>query len=969
MKSLKKFMTSFIWLFIVCAILSSCSDEEDPVNKVEEGLPVSISFGLTTPAPNEVKTRATDEQETQVERLMLFFYKDDISNPVTYEVPDMAACKVDKQTTGQGTESTTNYFYNITVPKEAGVTSGKWYVYAIANWHKGFWGGINEGLQWPLTRPELKELLIQKKNDDIDFTETSMLLTGKYGTVNAAEEEQLTLSGENGGVNTLNVPIHLQRSLSKINVVFENGKDVEFVPESFDLYNYCKTSTLFERSGWTGVANPGTVTELANSNFVNRLGISIKSHENPEGVQQYGFEFYMPENVQKAKADPTSQALREKKEGDTFTYAPDKATYMVVHGRYKGPSTTTGGEVTANVDYILHLGDFSSANVENGQQIFNNFTVRRNTKYNFKVTVNGVDNIITEAKATSESPNEPQPGAEGDVMNTGEAKPVIFDAHYQTQIFDIDPDLAKQADKFSVLLRTPKTGGNIITKSVEELQTKDITWIKFCRADEVNEGIIWDRYAIKYKKYPQDGEGLMDIAQLLTAMRKQASYNEGGVLAPSKLDGRIYIQVFVDEYFYQDLAKKNRYDEFINADRRVLTMATGTKVSLDGKSTYTEKPIFSFEQRSIKTMYDLSPSKFASEPGYNPFGIETEEDKTRDNQIKMYLNSTSKTAGEGDDFSGASISDGFTNCTGVDGGIIGQPWDKYVDFPNNRMKSEYDYGLYHFLLRNRDTNGDGTIQKDEIKWYMPSFNQHIAIWNGYHALPQQALLDKAMHYFSSTQQVYRTLWAYEGAFGYYKPNDKTGNNAEHLEAVRCIRALRNITGETTQSTVFDYGNRIFSVSNFGENAVRPAGSQQGDYPYHTQIDAANKLPSQFEVAKDYLPTQYSAEQIKAGNVCAEYTQEEGGKDKGSWRMPNQRELMVMLLIWNNKEAVKDNFVTELRVGTASSTYYNYVHGNVVEGAENRVFFIEQNRNSKKLFVTSTPLGGSKYWILPVRDVK
>ena len=964
MKNLKNFITSFVWIFIVCAILSSCSDEEDPVNKVEEGLPVSISFGLTTPAPNEVKTRATDEQETQVERLMLLFYRDDTSNPVAYEVPNMAACKVDKQTTGQGAVSTTNYFYNITVPKEAGVTSGDWYVYAIANWHKGFWGGINEGLQWPLTRPALKELLIKKQNEDIDFTETSMLLTGKYGTVNSDTDDKLTLSAENGGVNTLTMPIHLQRSLAKISVEFINGAGVEFIPESYDLYNYSQASTLFERSGWTGVANPaGNVIPLESNQFINKSGISIKSIKNTEGNVQYGFQFYMPENVQKAKDNPTSQALREKKSGNTFTYAPDKATYMVVHGRYKGPSKTTGGEVTANVDYILHLGDFSSANVENGQRIFNNFTVRRNTKYNFNVTVNGVDNIITEAMATSESPNEPQPGAEGDVMNTGEAKPVIFDAHYQTIIFKISKQKALQSSEFSVLLRTPKTNGNFITKKLEELKSQDINWIKFCKANEVFvEGqLFWepDTYVIKYNPYPKDQNKLMDVTQLLTAMKTPESYNPGGVLEPSKKDGYIYIQAFVDEYFYEELA----YNEFINADRRVLTMATGTVVSPDGNSTYTQQPIFSFEQRSIKTMYDLTPSKFTQESNYNPFGLETVEDSTRNKQIEMYLvkDPVTISGGEGEAYSGDDYDNGYANSIGVvDGGLIGKNWSTYVDFPNNTMQHDFDYGLYSFLLRNRDLNGDDLIQENEIKWFLPSVNQHIAIWNGFHALPQQCLLEISTLYFTSTNGEFRALWAGEGAFGRYKPNGEGG------QAVRCIRALKNLDKPTSRSTTFDSQSRTFTVSSFGENAIRPAGTQHGEYPYHPQTDVSNKLPGKFQVASQYLKKkigtgsqvtdQFSIEDIKSGNICAGF--EDGGISEG-WRVPNQRELMIMLLIWHDKAQLNNAY--DLKTLTAASTYYDQ---NV-----NRIFYVQNGRGGSKFVTSSGTTKDRKFYILPVRDVR
>ena len=108
---------------------------------------------------------------------------------------------------------------------------------------------------------------------------------------------------------------------------------------------------------------------------------------------------------------------------------------------------------------------------------------------------------------------------------------------------------------------------------------------------------------------------------------------------------------------------------------------------------------------------------------------------------------------------------------------------------------------------------------------------------------------------------------------------------------------------------------------------------------------------------------FSYEQIKAGNLCAEYSQEPDGSDKGTWRMPNQRELMVMLMVWEDKKATPEqNFIKEMQVGTASRTYYKEPD----KTGDNRIFFVQDNHG---LFVTSQALTGSKFHILPVRDVQ
>ena len=55
-------------------VLAGCQNE-DPINQVVEGLPVSISFNVEVPnMDNIVVTRATDEQETRIEKMAILFY-------------------------------------------------------------------------------------------------------------------------------------------------------------------------------------------------------------------------------------------------------------------------------------------------------------------------------------------------------------------------------------------------------------------------------------------------------------------------------------------------------------------------------------------------------------------------------------------------------------------------------------------------------------------------------------------------------------------------------------------------------------------------------------------------------------------------------------------------------------------------------------------------------------------------------
>lgn len=920
MKKINIISSSILWMFAICMTFFSCSEKEDGgLGNIEKGHPVSISFELTTPVPAEVETRASDVQETRVEKLALFFFKasDPDSKPLYYEVTDL---------TEVNTSNSTNYTYNITVPTSVGLTSDYWYIYAVANWDKGFWDSGNqtefESLKQK-TRAEMDAFCILKTHNETDFIENSLLLTGRYGDgkgQNVSDgKEAVRLDWDPNrlepGKNTLSEPIHLKRSVAKINFEFINGNGVKFVPETYDIYNYSLSSTLLERTAWgnKGVADPGSMEYMGKGAFTSNINnITI---DNPQKNSNYSFMFYMPENVQKAKANPGSKLMRELKEGANFKYAPQNATYVVIHGKYEGPGKNGNGTVTANVDYTIFLGDFSKTGSAD------NFTVRRNTKYTFKVTVQGVNNIITEAEAQG----EPQPGAEGDVVNTNADNKIVVDAHYETRIIKIKKSELNSSSQIGFVLRTPKdvfVSNNI---NSAELKDRDINWVHFCKPASENTYVSY-MHAVK------EG-GLVNVGDFLNNLKTPTSYSKNFV---ESADGNyLYVQVFVDEYFYNNL----KLYQFVNAADRIMTLATNTHVSADKHSTYTETPIFSIQQKSIKTMYDLSQTNAS----LIPFGVETVEDRLdsdkpiSDKHVSLLL------GGSGDYADGADTpitkENGYANCKLYLNKLGITKWSQVIDFANNCMldnsskrrgKNYKEYGILAFLLRNRDLNADDIIDDNEIKWYTPSLNQHIAIWNGIYALPEEAKLNKGKLYFTSTNSVYRILWAPEGAFGPYGFSDADDKG---YALVRCARTLDDAKYNQATTASTNYADFVYTVSNFGPNAVRESGSVVGAYNYHIVTASSNKLPTKFRVAKNYLTgvggklnTEENGEradlysisdiQNRIKELCNSYYEEPDGSDRGTWRIPNERELSVMLLLSSSNKG------RNIKAHTASCTWFN-----------------------------------------------
>lgn len=88
-------------------VLAGCQNEE-PMNKVKEGLPVSLSFNMEVPEMDEITvTRATEEQETKVEKMAILFYNANQPNstPIIVKVRNL----------GEPTRrnSNTNWLYTI----------------------------------------------------------------------------------------------------------------------------------------------------------------------------------------------------------------------------------------------------------------------------------------------------------------------------------------------------------------------------------------------------------------------------------------------------------------------------------------------------------------------------------------------------------------------------------------------------------------------------------------------------------------------------------------------------------------------------------------------------------------------------------------------------------------------------------------------------------------------------------------
>ena len=110
--------------------------------------------------------------------------------------------------------------------------------------------------------------------------------------------------------------------------------------------------------------------------------------------------------------------------------------------------------------------------------------------------------------------------------------------------------------------------------------------------------------------------------------------------------------------------------------------------------------------------------------------------------------------------------------------------------------------------RNRDENGDGKIDGEELKWYLPAVNQCTYYWFGMNSLPEDARIkmeDRVENSYWNSTKAHAKWWAAEGSA--YGPNE----NNSIKNKVRCVRSLKTYNADVTDVSVYDPINRVVTM--------------------------------------------------------------------------------------------------------------------------------------------------------------
>lgn len=648
-----------------------------------------------------------------------------------------------------------------------------------------------------------------------------------------------------------------------------------------------------------------------------------------------------------------------------FEYANDFSTYVVVTGYVEMElvNDKAGKVLGGDVQYIIHLGDW-------GKNIAD-FNTERNTSYTYTVTVNSVNNIRVEvetSKGAVSDVKENQPGASGQISIAKE-EIALCDCHYVSKTISFhltnffnNSDISREnciVDELTWAVKTPFGEGEPRTEGgVDVTSGLDYKWVHFRLNKQDAAGKYYTDKRRKYtprtmetkiewqENMEDDGtpglagfhnDGIMDVAQLCAFIKDEVNkYLDNP--ASSAFDNlestdislpKISLTVFVDEYYYEEdpitfEKKSDLWKKFVNAEDRKLHILCNSEKSKDLESSSTGS-VVTIQQRSIQCIYNTDPSYTVLQTAWGVenkdeydgrwdkyWSVTSGENRGNDKRLNGLYNSCKEW-----ELSPAGTSNAFT---------AGVQWSKYMDYEvendTPQLQNDYQYMRYACMTRNRDNNGDGKIDRNEVRWYLASINQLVGMYVGdailnantrlYNKSPEDRKSDVRSKWqqhvvsstaFNSESNNPTMLWAEEGTSTSYFYH----NWAPDIQGtgIRCVRNLGYIDGKDDESYSIDKefddyitaekqsdGSYIFTCTHLNEKALRYYTSKE--LILSDELALENRLYKKFQsypTSSNFTAQSFTAfndkvdEEIAAGRgnpYCPE-----------GYRTPSQIEAAIM----------------------------------------------------------------------------
>lgn len=702
------------------------------------------------------------------------------------------------------------------------------------------------------------------------------------------------------------------------------------------------------------------------------------------------FTFYMLENKPLKKKAASGFYDRDKLEKesdgsnkDTWEYAPDDGTYVkfdvVMNLTQTGAQELLGDQnanqafLTSDASFTIHLGDFTSSESGAGHD-YDNYKIERGNSYVYNITIKNSRSIYVEVVNDSEV----EPGQEGSLLIATDDI-INCDAHYEyhNMAFEYNPTLNVER-KLSWYIKTPFTRPdqgspkyNTVTKQFEIPKDADghplidYLWVKF--GLNRKEGGLYTTSRFAYPgddaynpnwnptdcdDDPNDVPALIDINQLINFLYHQ---NERKLNDNSNLfddAGEIHFTAFVDEYYYEVHPLTGELDpdlwrEFINAKPRELHILSKAQYSNDGQSNVvtTSQSII---QNSIQTFYNTYSPDLTSVWGtehIDEMRNRGEADATGVNKSWSWWHGNWKPSGIINDEENGRI-----NTANIWGLSDAPTWNSFlnyeVDNDTPELKKNFQYMAYSCLSRNRDNNGNGIIDPEEVRWYTAAINQLVGMWVGNESLSQTARLYQPVdatshdalkwraHVVSSTCKSNgdgiadpRVVRGEEGATkSFYSQWDwafPKGSPQEYRDRVASVRCVRNAgtfrqNGQDTDISYAPYdqmvdqyyeipagtdgsghafsnsdGTYTIRFSRLNPKSIREYTSD--DLPYHDESSFLNKVYLELNLQAPAEATTADGTLNKTERALNDAVTNAGYNEycPPGYRLPNMTELLMM----------------------------------------------------------------------------
>lgn len=643
---------------------------------------------------------------------------------------------------------------------------------------------------------------------------------------------------------------------------------------------------------------------------------------------------------------------------------------------------------TGTTDYFIHLGYISGDGLTEEQKS-SDYNCYRNTNYTYNITVNGLDDIRIDAWAEAET----YPGEEGVVSDLLYAT-IELDAHYHAFNINLtEADLKDANFGFMITSYYNGTQYNIDENTnLEDLEDYLYNWVEL---RPTTAQMVLAEYKPRFGTHANDGGVrtflLTDLKGGWNKMTDQMKSESGWYT--------VFVNEYTYEQMYDGTTDSDYGNEvwngttgghpnwmnYVNQNPRRFYIRVTRSVSADGNSVYSRSK-YGVSQRSIQTYYSdqiftsestsiphegtaIGTERFNETEGMNVrrnFGGGSSMDNGRWN-VAQWLNSKSKAwdinssnegsrplwstfvdqtaplqipAVSGDRAQGGPALPDRTGDNAVKMPKLVDYTDTkeatYSDPQNSTSGAYYMEAINACMNRNRDNNGNGRIDPEELRWYLPAMGKYLRLLLGSPSLSEPIMdylsvaklprgtatgwttsdsvelkndyLPRYM-FVSSNQDDQNAghnsvLWAMEGmSTSTWSQANNWGDRNTNPWQVRCIRNLgsdmTSVSDGDKVAMAYEVDTDACTVTMKYYDAASVRGSKlsgngtgSGQMPVHLVTSDYNKPYKKFEYASSDLSLGRwyrdltRIESYINGNPCSAVS-------GTGWRVPNQKEIAIL----------------------------------------------------------------------------